>query len=39
MPSHDVVDLILSKSRFYRFAQDHGLPIARTVLSRFTRSG
>jgi predicted ATP-grasp superfamily ATP-dependent carboligase len=30
MPSHDVVDLILSKSRFYRFAQDHGLPIART---------
>lgn len=30
MPSHDVVDLILSKTRFYHFAQDHGLPIART---------
>lgn len=34
MPSHDVVELILDKSRFYAYAQEHGLPLARTYFPR-----
>ncbi|MGI9658042.1 MAG: carboxylate--amine ligase [Gaiellaceae bacterium] len=34
LPSHDVVELLTEKDRFYRFATEHGLPVPATFLLR-----
>lgn len=31
LPEHDVVEMLMDKSRFYAFAQEKGLPIPRTM--------